>query len=358
MARSLSTRLDTLLRDSGVGTIAMVSLRATAVTAVLAGSTVVVYATGGTKHVWPHLMYLAIVASGVWFGRSVGVLTAVAAGLLVGPAMPLDVSAGIPQPGRGWLVRMAFFVAVGAMAGYARHRFDRLLDRRRQFVSSVSHELRTPLSAVVGFAEVLAGEWDSLTEVEKRELVDHVRHESLEVAHVVDDLLVAARIDGGRLHIECQDVDVRAITDSIVSGLAERADRIRVDGSAHSWADPVRVKQIVRNLVTNALVHGGQRVVVDVRNGSDVVTVTVTDDGPGIPAAILPRVFEPFVDSDRPSTMPPSVGLGLAVSRELARRMDGRLTYQREGGQSAFVLELPAAPHQRPARTPLTVPTG
>lgn len=320
-------------------------LRLTALSAVLAGATVIVYSTGGTQHVWPHLMYFAVVLAGIWFGRLTAGATAVLAGLLMGPLMPLNVAAGIQQPTRGWLVRMGFYVAIGMLAGYARYRSHRSLERRRVFVSSVSHELRTPLAAVVGFAEVLEREWDTVEESEKQELIGHIHRESVEVAHVVDDLLVAARIDGGRLHIDCEQVDVRRIAESVLASLPMSAggNRVKMTGSAQSWADPIRVRQIIRNLVTNAIAHGGDNVIIELRGDEDTAIVTVLDDGSGVPDIIVPRLFEPFLDrSDSPTTMPQSVGLGLAVSRELARRMGGRLSYCREDGRTVFALELPA----------------
>jgi len=285
-----------------------------------------------------------VVLAGVTFGRRAGVLVGVVAGLLMGPLMPLDVAAGIDQPLRGWLIRMAFYVAIGALAGYARHRFSRLLDRRRAFLSSVSHELRTPLSAVMGFAQILDREWGDVPDSEKREMIGHILRESVEVAHVVDDILVAARIESGSLHIQCEQIDVRQIADSILDSLPGDlgASRVRIGGFAQSWADPVRVRQIVRNLITNALIHG-DLVSVDLRNDPGKVVVSIRHDGPGIPDAILPRLFEPFDQIPKASAMPQAVGLGLAVCRELARRMGGRLNYCREGDHSTFTLELPGA---------------
>lgn len=311
---------------------------------ILGGGTVIVYLTGGTKYVWPHLMYFAVVLAGGSFGRRIGIATGAVAGLLMGPLMPLDVALNLSQPTRGWLIRMGFYMAVGALAGYARYRFYRLLDRRRVFVSSVSHELRTPLAAVVGFAGILDQEWDRVSDEERRELISHIVRESNEVAHVVDDLVVAARMDGGRLHVVTEPVDIRAVADSIIATITPRDShsKVTVDGRAITWADPLRVRQIIRNLLVNAMVYGGDNVIVDIRSATRMVTVTVTDDGVGVPELIVPRLFEPYVNAADPSTTTPqSVGLGLAVSRELARRMGGRLTYERTDQHTVFTLELP-----------------
>ena len=300
---------------------------------------------------WPHLMFFAVVLAGGSFERRIGIVTGAAAGLLMGPLMPLDVAMNLSQPTRGWLIRMGFYMAVGALAGYARFRFYRLLDRRRVFVSSVSHELRTPLAAVVGFARILDQEWDEVSEGERKELIGHIVRESTEAAHVVDDLLVAARMDGGRLAIVTEPVDVRSVADSIIDAIAPRNSqrKVTVDGTGTTWADPLRVRQIIRNLLVNAVVHGGENVIVDIRSAVRMVTLTVIDDGSGVPDLVVPRLFEPYVNNADPSaTTPQSVGLGLAVSRELARRMGGRLTYERKDGHTVFTLELPAVGERVP----------
>lgn len=318
-------------------------LRTGAVLAMLAAGTVVVYATGGTQFVWPHLMYFPVLTAGVAFGRRAGAATGVLAGLLLGPLMPLDVAAGVDQSLRGWLTRLGFYLAVGLLAGYTRYRFYRLLGRRKAFLSSLSHELRTPLAGTLGFAEILRREWDELSEDEKLEMVDHIYRESVEVAHVVDDLLAASRLETGELRINPEPVDIRRIADSIVDSLPNElgGSRIRVGGAAESWADPVRVRHIIRNLITNALVQGADTVTVDLATTPQMITVRISCDGHESPDILLPRLFEPFPTATMPSSPSQSVGLGLAVARELARRMGGRLTYSRDTSNSAFLLELP-----------------
>jgi signal transduction histidine kinase len=105
----------------------------------------------------------------------------------------------------------------------------------------------------------------------------------------------------------------------------------------------LRVRQIVRNLLTNAVRHGGPNVVVrlDVEGGAALLTLS--DDGRGVPSDRADLIFEPYVGSNREGTMPASVGLGLSVARQLTRLMDGDLRYERRDGWTIFTLSLPLA---------------
>lgn len=144
-------------------------------------------------------------------------------------------------------------------------------------------------------------------------MVDHIYQESVEIAHAVDDLLVASRLETGEPHINPEPVDIRQVADAIIDSLPPELDqsRIRVGGTAKSRADPVRVRHILRNLSTNALIHGGDAVSVDLARTPQVVTVTISDDGDGILDLVLPRLFEPFAAVSTLSPVPQSVGLGL-----------------------------------------------
>ncbi|HLT96448.1 MAG TPA: HAMP domain-containing sensor histidine kinase [Acidimicrobiia bacterium] len=326
-------------------------VRAAVVVFVLCGGTLLVYATGGTGFVWPHIMYVAVVLAGMSFGRRMGALTGIVAGLLMGPIMPMDVATGTPQSPEGWLVRMGFYVAIGVLAGYARYRFYRLLSRRSTFLSALSHELRTPLAAIVGFAQILDGQWDQLPEEEKREVTAHIVHESVEVAHVVEDLMVAARLDGGTLQINHDVLDVREIADAICESLAQKyPGAIAVNGKGRGWGDPVRVRHMLRNVIECVLAHGGGPASVEISGDDQSVRIVVTDENGSDPALTPPRLLEPLL-VEEVHIKHQTIGLGLAVARELARRMEGRLTYQRENGHGFYTLELPAglAAHSSPA---------
>ena len=118
---------------------------------------------------------------------------------------------------------------------------------------------------------------------------------------------------------------------------------ITYTGDAKAWADPLRVRQIMRNLVTNAIKYGGDQVVVAVRGGDDDrVKVVVSDNGHGVPEREAGLIFERYYRSAQSPTQPGSVGIGLAVSRQLAEMMQGTLDYvSGAGGKHSFELSLP-----------------
>lgn len=109
--------------------------------------------------------------------------------------------------------------------------------------------------------------------------------------------------------------------------------------------DPGRVRQIIRNLITNAARYGGDQIEVRVNEVGDMVHLEVADDGPGLQTGEWERVFEPYYRVDQnASTQPAALGIGLSVARHLARLMEGDVIYRRADGWSVFCLSLPAAP--------------
>ncbi len=222
-----------------------------------------------------------------------------------------------------------------------------LVRAKDEFIASVSHEIRTPLTAVVGFASELQANADRYSAQELVDLLGVVAEQAGSVSHIVEDLLVAARADIGRLVVDPRPIDVRQeVERAIFDCEHERRERgavVKVDGDpAHALADPGRFRQVVRNLLTNAYRYGGSSVEVRIANGGRMVHVRVVDDGDGVPAGREDLIFEPYQrghDSTGPTR---SIGLGLAVSKKLARLMDGDLVYRYEGGRSVFELAIPA----------------
>lgn len=223
---------------------------------------------------------------------------------------------------------------------------ERINRAREQFIASVSHEIRTPLTAVVGYAEVLEAAWEDLSDEEAKDMVRQINEQSMEVSALVKDLLVGSRADISGLHLDTEPVVIREVTEralaSIPGDLRRHID-IGFDDDRAWLADAGRVAQIVRNLVVNALKHGGENVSVESRRLPDAIVLSVVDDGDGVSTEDVERIFQPFASIARSSQALPSVGLGLYVSASLARAMGGSLTYRRHNGLTAFDLELPEA---------------
>jgi signal transduction histidine kinase len=221
-----------------------------------------------------------------------------------------------------------------------------LIASKDELIASISHELRTPLTAVVGYAHMLNAETSGLSQAERDELLKGIVSQGTDLANIVEDLLVAARADAGVLTVARVGVDFRGQIAQVLEDLGHemRPGGVEVVGtSCRALADPARVRQIVRNLVSNAIRYGGDHVLVSLSSDAGSARVAVCDDGPGVPPDQVDRIFEPYHRSHITNGLTAPVGLGLTVSRKLARLMDGDLVYRRERGSSVFELTLPCA---------------
>jgi PAS domain S-box-containing protein len=238
-----------------------------------------------------------------------------------------------------------------------REELEATLSSRIRFIGTVSHELRTPLTSVIGYLKLLREE-PSLTNAERDEMLAIVEQQAEDLAEIVEDLLAAAQVEAGNLLVFPRQIDLAHETSRVVAGMKCRhAHDIEVDAAVtRVLADPVRVRQIVRNLVANALVHGGEAIRVAVACDEGRARVTVADDGPGPDPEEAEKIFEAFERGSRSPARPGSVGLGLNISRHLARQMGGDLLFDRSNGETRFHLLLPAdseAPQHR-----ATAPAG
>jgi PAS domain S-box-containing protein len=217
-----------------------------------------------------------------------------------------------------------------------------LVESKDELVASVSHELRTPITTILGMAFELRDNATDFSRDEADELIGLIADQSRELSNIVEDLLVAARSDVETLVIRPESLRVGDELDQIVASTAPgMAPRIEVLHEATAWADPLRFRQIMRNLLSNARRYGGPDVRIGVTGTEDEVVVTVSDDGPGVQVEDHESIFLPYVRSVRDAALPGSIGLGLPVSRRLARLMGGDLTYRYDTG-SVFELRLPA----------------
>lgn len=219
----------------------------------------------------------------------------------------------------------------------------RLMQEKETFLAGVSHEVRSPLTAMIGFIELVNQSGDALDSEERTEMLETVSRQADDVLNLIEDLLASARAEAGTLKVVSVRVDLAAQARQVVEALGKNARvDIDLDGDAYAVADPARVRQIIRNLLTNADRYGGDNVeIVAVGNGSSV-SVEVRDDGDGVPEEDRQSIFEAYGQSDSARSVHDSVGLGLHVSLELARLMGGDLVYRYEDGWSVFRLTLPA----------------
>jgi signal transduction histidine kinase len=221
---------------------------------------------------------------------------------------------------------------------------EEVMRQREVLIATVSHEIRTPLTAVAAYVEILRDPQSDLPLEERREILDRVSRQAGDLTHLIEDLLVAARAEAGSLEVTGVAVNLGAQVAQVLEGLDQaRAAEVQVEGSgAFAIGDPNRVRQIVRNLLSNAFRYGGPKVQVKLDSGDGISHVLVFDDGPPIPEGERERMFAAFRQTGSGKTAAGSVGLGLWISRLLAEAMGGTLTYRHQDGASVFDVALPA----------------
>lgn len=210
----------------------------------------------------------------------------------------------------------------------------------RSFVSLASHELRTPLTSVKGFAETLLS--GRITDPAMAEqLLTRIRDNADRQDALISSLLDLSRIEGGKLNVAIEPVEVR----TLVTGLIADIEDARVEADVPEvWvcADPLRLEQVLANLVTNALRYGAPPVTITARPREQRLALTVRDAGQGIDPALEATLFDAFTQAsrgDRRTTA--GLGLGLYIARELQHAMDGTIGYRRDAaGGTCFDLGL------------------
>ena len=262
----------------------------------------------------------------------------------------------VPLPVQGrerWLSFVAVRSGEGIVYAFRDLIDERLQEAKSEFVAIVSHELRTPLTAVLGAAQTLVRRGEALGEATRLRLVGMIASQAERLAQITDELLLASRLDHGTVRLETGRVDAAELARETIEAMRSRVtEAVRLElrceaEPAPAAADPDRARQVLVNLIDNAVKYSpdGGAVTVSVAAGEVHVRLAVSDEGPGIPPFEQLRIFEKFYRVEpNLSREPGGTGLGLYISRELARRMGGALTVKSEpGAGSTFTFELPAA---------------
>jgi two-component system, OmpR family, phosphate regulon sensor histidine kinase PhoR len=226
---------------------------------------------------------------------------------------------------------------------------------RRDFVANVSHELRTPLTAIRGYVEALADGDASVDE--QQHFLDIIARHTQRMERLVKDLLRLARLDAGQETLDLIACDTRSLAEAVIADLTPAADarsqRITAnvdDAGGHPLevrGDPAKLHDALRNLVANAITYAPEHTTVAIEGAREggLITIAVTDEGPGIPEDDLSRVFERFYRVDKSRARDPGgTGLGLAIVKHLVELHGGRVKAEnRPAGGARFTVTLPAA---------------
>jgi two-component system, OmpR family, sensor kinase len=238
-------------------------------------------------------------------------------------------------------------------------RIEASFARERMFLDDASHELRTPIAVLRAELEMALLESGDPAATERS--LRSALEEADRLSHLAEDLLVLARATAGRLPLRRRPVDIRALAQGVASRSANGAGRraaeagagrsaqgvkVEVDGAtAQAVVDPARLEQVVSNLVSNARRFARRRVRVAIRTEGDDVVVTVADDGPGFPEALLPVAFDRFTraEASRSHEAGAGAGLGLAIVAAIVRAHGGTISAANGPplGGAAVVVRLP-----------------
>jgi len=226
----------------------------------------------------------------------------------------------------------------------------RLSALRADFVSLVSHELRSPMAAVIGAARTLQERWRILSPEQREAFLALIADETNRLASLIGDVLHTSQIEAGTFSYRFSDVDLGRLVEEAVSTASIGQDEVRVTASVssslpHIRGDRERLRQVVSNLIENAVKYSPSGEAVEVRaqpeNGQ--VRISVTDRGPGIPHDQQRLIFEKFGRAEVPGVSKPGTGLGLFIARSIAEAHGGTVeVHSSPDAGSTFTLTLPA----------------
>jgi PAS domain S-box-containing protein len=295
--------------------------------------------------------------------RIIGIGREVAAQRKDGSVFPIELSVGEAHPGRRVFTGIIRDITDRKRAEAereelleseraARAEAERAARAKDDFLATVSHELRTPLGAILGWTSMLEG--DPSPAMQKR-TIEVVQRNTRALARMVEDLLDISRVAYGKLRIEPRPLDLREVIDAAAAALTPAAAAKRIRLEKHLGApptlvhgDPGRLQQVLWNLVSNAVKFtpdgGSVRVALAVE--ADRATISVSDTGRGIPAELLPHVFERFKQGEAGTARAHTgLGLGLALARQLVELHGGSVCAESsgEGRGATFTVSLPLA---------------
>jgi PAS domain S-box-containing protein len=251
----------------------------------------------------------------------------------------------------------------------AKEEAERASKFKDQFLSTMSHELRTPLNAVLGFSDLLADERYGALNDRQQRYVSHIHSGGRHLLRLISDILDLSKIEAGRMELTLEDVTVTSAFAEVTSSLYPLAEKksqalqSQVEPDLHVHADAMRFKQVLMNLVGNAIKFTPERgrIELTARQVDDQVRVEVRDNGPGIPPEQQQRIFEAFYRLSQSGNTTEGTGLGLAITARLVELHGGKLGIESQTGQGScfyFSLPLVATVEDQPVQPVMTKPSA
>jgi PAS domain S-box-containing protein len=231
---------------------------------------------------------------------------------------------------------------------------EQAAEAKSQFLATMSHELRTPLTAVIGIADLLETDVVGYSTEPQKKHLEQIKTSAWHLVSIIEEVLTFSRLEAGRTDVRRGTVNLASIARDVMAMVSYPAKKkgvdLRLEGAdqpVYVFSDAGKIRQILTNLVGNAVKFTDEgQVTLRLLESDDHVEVHVQDTGPGIAARHRDAVFEPFVQADSSATREKGgVGLGLAVSRRLARLLDGDIELETQPGEgTTFRFTLPAEP--------------
>lgn len=234
----------------------------------------------------------------------------------------------------------------------AKQEAEQASQAKSQFLSNMSHELRTPLNSIIGFSQLLESDPDEPLSDMQQDSVSHILKAGNHLLTLINEILDLSRIESGNLNLSMEDVNINDVLGEVIPLMSSMADSRQVsvqaaslaDDSAIIHADYVRLKQIIINLLSNAIKYNYERgsVTIKVSDTGPNLQIAISDTGPGIPADKMAELFKPFSRLGAETTAIEGTGIGLCITKSLAKAMGGGIQVSSEPGQGCcFSLHFP-----------------
>lgn len=229
---------------------------------------------------------------------------------------------------------------------------------KSEFLSSMSHELRTPLNAIIGFSQLLELDDNEPLTADQQENVSDILNAGNHLLSLINDILDLAKIESGKLSISMEPINITSILQDVIGITTPIAAKQNItivnntqnDDSLFVKADRTRLKQILLNLITNAIKYNKENgfVFIDFKQKDEHIEISITDTGIGISDAEIAYIFEPFLRLNEDNKYIEGTGIGLSVAKELVELLNGTIHVNSEKGQGAtFWIELPIHTHNK-----------